>query len=174
MRRIVEIGMVAIALSGIVFLHPASAARLSVSLPQLAEEAEAVCRGIVKDVKSEWNEDRTYIWTFVTLNVSETIMGQAMKGTDIEMKVPGGYVDGVGQVSFEGVSFQQGEEAVVFLKRETYKGKEYYGVVRLGQGKFAVRGGKVNGTNVGSFLGDVKRAIQDTAGDRKMIQEEGR
>ena len=138
---------------------------VSVSSAQLTEEAQAVYKGKVKAMKSEWNDEKSFIWTFVTLGVSETIKGDDMKGKDVEIKVPGGVVGEIGQKSSDQVTFAEGEEAVVFLGKEKYKDKEYFNVVRMVQGKFTVKDGKIQDKSVESFLQGIKQAMEQKKED---------
>jgi hypothetical protein len=127
---------------------------------QLAKDAQAIVRGTVKTMKSEWNDEKTFIWTFVTLAVSETIKGKDMRGEDTEIKIPGGIVGEIGQRSSDEVTFRQGEEVVVFLGKETYKRKEYFNVIGLVQGKLTVEDGKIRGRPVKTFLQEITQALE--------------
>ncbi|NIN68101.1 MAG: hypothetical protein GTO63_26020, partial [Anaerolineae bacterium] len=49
---------------------------VEVSTAQLATEAQAVVRGEVQAIRSEWNAERNYIWSFVTVTVSQSIKGE--------------------------------------------------------------------------------------------------
>ena len=138
---------------------------VEVSSAQLTEEAQAIHKGKVKAMKSEWNDEKNFIWTFVTLSVSETIKGDDMKGKDVEIKVPGGVVGEIGQKSSDQVTFAEGEEAVVFLGKEKYKDKEYFNVCRLVQGKFTVKDGKIQDKSVESFLQGIKQAMEQKKED---------
>ncbi len=143
----------------------ARAQLVSVSSAQLTNEAQAVHKGKVKTMKSEWNDEKNFIWTFVTFGVSETIKGEDMKDKDVVIKIPGGVVGEIGQKSSDQVTFAEGEEAVVFLGKEKYKNKEYFNVVRLVQGKFTVKDGKIQGQSAESFLQGVKQAIEQKKED---------
>ncbi|MFQ5823252.1 MAG: hypothetical protein ACE5JB_04275 [bacterium] len=133
---------------------------VEVSSAQLTTEAQAIYKGKVKAMKSEWNDEKNFIWTFVTLGVSETIKGEEMKGKDVEIKIPGGEVGEIGQKSSDQVTFEQGEEAVVFLGKEKYKEKEYFNVIRMFLGKFTVKEGKIKDKPLESFLQEIKQALE--------------
>jgi molybdopterin-binding protein len=132
---------------------------------QLAEEAQAIVRGTVKSQESKWNDEKNYIWTFVTFACSETIKGEDLKDQDIEIKIPGGVVGEIGQKSSDQVTFEEGEEAVVFLGKETYMEKEYFNVVAQVQGKFTVKEGKIQDKTVESFIQDVKQVMEQEKDD---------
>lgn len=126
----------------------------------LAKEAQVIARGKVRAMKSEWNDEKTYIWTFVTLAVSDTVKGADMRGKEIQIKIPGGVVGDIGQRQSNQVTFQEGEDVVVFLGRETYRAKEYFTVVHQVHGKFTVEAGKIRGKPVETFVQEIKRAVQ--------------
>ena len=146
--------------SGLVDCVMAEFASTSMTSSQLAAESQFVVRGTVKAKQSEWNEDKTFIWTFVTFSVSDTIKGTDVSGKDVEIKIPGGVVGEVGQRSSDQVTFQVGEEAVVFLGKETYKEKELFNVTRLVQGKLAVEDGMIKGKSVGAFVQEIRKSIE--------------
>lgn len=133
---------------------------VEVSTAQLATEAQAIVRGDVKAIRSEWNAERNYIWSFVTVTVSQSIKGEDVSGQDIEIKIPGGLVGDIRQVSSDQVTFQEGEDVVLFLGQETYRERPYYNVVRLVQGKFTVEDGTVQGRAVEAFLREVTQALR--------------
>ncbi|NIN68102.1 MAG: hypothetical protein GTO63_26025, partial [Anaerolineae bacterium] len=78
----------------------------------------------------------------------------------IEIKIPGGLVGDIRQVSSDQVTFQEGEDVVLFLGQETYRERPYYNVVRLVQGKFTVEDGTVQGRAVEAFLREVTQALR--------------
>jgi len=133
---------------------------VEVSTAQLATEAQAIVRGEVSAIRSEWNADRNYIWSFVTLSVSQSLKGEDVSGQDIEIKIPGGVVDEIAQVSSDQVKFEEGEEVVVFLGQESYRERQYFNVVNLVQGKLTVEDGRVQGKAVETFLQEVTQALR--------------
>lgn len=116
---------------------PGEAQLVEVTTAELAQAAQAIVRGNVTAIRSEWNEGRTYIWSFVTIDVSDALRGPNA-GEAIEVMIPGGVVGEIAQTSSDQVTFAQGEDVIVFLGQETYQGADYYNVVRLVQGKFSV------------------------------------
>ncbi len=132
---------------------------VEVTTAELVGEAQAIIRGNVGAIRSEWNEERTYIWSFVTVTVTESLKGTDMSGQEIEVKIPGGVVGEVGQISSDQVTFQEGEDVVVFLGQESYQGRDYYNVVRLVQGKFSVVDSRVQGRSVEEFLDEIRRLV---------------
>jgi hypothetical protein len=122
----------------------------------LAAESPVIVHGTVAATRSEWNETRDFIWTFVTLNVADAKKGAALAGRTIEIRIPNGEVDGITQESSNGVRFAPGEEVVVFLAPDVYRGRAGYVLPRLAEGKRVVRDGAVDGVPLATFLGDLK------------------
>ena len=159
MRRITIVCFSAIFLLAPLFLPPASALMISMSISELGSLASVVCRGTVTSVHSEWNEEGTFIWTYVTLNVIETLKGEDYNGKDITLRVPDGKVGNIVQCSSNQVSFQTGEEAVLFLKEGRSKRGSHFKVVGQWQGKFKVKEKKVRGKALVTFMNEVKMEI---------------
>jgi hypothetical protein len=95
----------------------AMALMVELGLDELTQDADLILRGEVTDMKSEWNEDKTAIYTYITFNVKERIHGEYDTQT-ITIKQRGGEVDGIGMVVSDCAEFKKGEEAIVFLKPE--------------------------------------------------------
>lgn len=126
------------------------------STPALAAESPLVVHGTVVATRSEWNETRDFIWTFVTLAVTDSVKGAALAGRSIEIRIPNGIVDGIWQRSSNEVRFTPGEEVVVFLAPGVYRGKADWVLPRMAEGKRLVRDGAVDGTPLAAFLGELK------------------
>ena len=107
------------------------------TVEQLAREADAVVRGRVERIASRWAPDRRHIVTAVTLRVARVLRGAA--ADRVTLLVAGGEVGEVGQSVDASPAFEEGEEAVVFLRRTP--GGEHL-VHGLAQGKFRVEGGE--------------------------------
>jgi len=88
---------------------------IKVGSKDLHRLSERVVRAKVTSVRSEWNADRSFIFTYVTLAV-----GRSYKGSGpavVEVRVPGGKV-GNYSVSAESMpQFEPGEDVFVFLSR---------------------------------------------------------
>jgi hypothetical protein len=140
-------------------LAPAGAVELRSARPTpaaLAAESPVIVHGTVAATRSEWNESRDFIWTFVTLNVAGSTKGAARAGQAIEIRIPNGEVDGIRQRSSNQVVFDPGEEVVVFLAPDVYRGRPGFVLPRLGEGKRVVRDGTVDGVPLATFLGALR------------------
>jgi hypothetical protein len=123
----------------------------------LIRESEVIVAGKVGDVVSEWTPKRQRIQTRVTLAVDEAIKGTV--GNAMTIIVPGGEVDGVGELYTHTATFRNNEDVVVFAKKDA-SGR--YHVAGGKDGKFLVekdsRTGAKTVRNVGTY--DVfKRAV---------------
>jgi hypothetical protein len=107
---------------------------------KLTGQAEIVAFGTVKETRSEWNEARTSIRTRVTLVVDEYLKGSG--GGTLDIYVPGGEVDGVGEIYTHMAKFKKGEEVVVFAEKDK---KSRYRVTGGDQGKVLVKSDKLTG-----------------------------
>jgi hypothetical protein len=106
--------------------------------------------------RSEWSESRDFIWTFVTLTVAGSTKGPARAGHTIEIRIPNGEVDGIRQQSSNEVRFTPGEEVVVFLAPDVYRGRPGFVLPRQAEGKRVVRDGAVDGVPLATFLGALR------------------
>jgi len=88
---------------------------LKVDVPGLTRMSTAVVHAQVTDMRSAWNDDKTFIFTYVTLRVEETFHGAAPE--TVVVRVPGGKV-GDYVVEMEGAPrFTKDDDVVVFLGR---------------------------------------------------------
>ncbi len=125
-------------------------------LSELKQSADAVVRAKVLTVRSEWNEDRTFIWTFVEVKVSRWIKNQGVEGKVVTIKTPGGTVGDITQVGSNDVAFNEKEDVILFLKKSALS---YFKVVGMYQGKFTISDEKVvgKGVSVDSFIEEIIR-----------------
>jgi len=130
-----------ILLSCFVFLGMdlAMALMLEMSTPELTQQAEAVVRGQVKDMKSEWDPERRFIWTLVTISVSHSIKGNSPEKQEVVVKIPGGEVGDIGQKTEDAPIFTTGEEVLLFLQPEVYREKKVFRVTGNFQGKHTIK-----------------------------------
>jgi hypothetical protein len=124
------------------FSHATTVQRLG--LDDLVKKAQTIVVGKVTDSRTYWTADRKLILTNYTIQVDETIKGQASR--NIEVTAIGGKIGDL-ELSASGmVSFAKGENAVVFIEQSG----AYHTVVGLGQGKFTVTNDEVT-NNVGDL-----------------------
>jgi hypothetical protein len=133
---------------------------LEMTTAELTKQAEAIVRGKVKDMKSEWDVERRFIWTLVTISVSKSIKGDSLEGQDVIVKIPGGVVGQIGQETEDAPIFKKGEEVLLFINHEVYRGEKVFRVTGKFQGKHTIRDNMVieKRMPVATFLGEIEGA----------------
>jgi hypothetical protein len=119
----------------------ASAQTQQLRLDDLTKKAEVIVVGIVTDVRSEWNSDRTRIITKVSLDVDKYLKGET-PGRTIVITHPGGEVGGVGELYSHTPSFAKGEEVFLFARKDS---KNNLSIAGGNEGKFKVTKNELTG-----------------------------
>jgi hypothetical protein len=139
----------------------------------LAEASDVVLVGRVGSLESRWNADRSMIVTHVTIEVGETIKGDA-GGSKIVVAVPGGEVGEAGEWYSHTPRFTVAEEVLLFATKS--QGGSFR-VTGGEQGKLTVERDPETGTkvipNVGSlqaFTGHL-RSVKSKTGDTSKERE---
>ena len=99
------------------------AQQLQVQLKDLSKEAEIILAGTVTQQTSNWNEDKSKIYTIATIKVEEYIKG-TIPGNTVSVKYLGGEVGEVGEIYSHMPRFITKEEVLVFLQKDK-KTNEY-------------------------------------------------
>lgn len=79
----------------------------------LTDESTAVLYGKCSTIKSEWNSDKSIIYTYVTIIPEEYIKGNL--GSEAVIAVPGGRVDNIVYEVSEMPVFTEGEDVMAFI-----------------------------------------------------------
>ncbi len=113
---------------------------LLLSLEELTAKADVIVQCKVDSIRSEWNNDRTMIYTFVDLRPLQFMKNQVnISGTIITLKLMGGAVGEIETVLVGSPKFQKEEEAILFIRQGHGRHFEgYMEIVGLAQGKFDV------------------------------------
>lgn len=134
-------------------------------LAKLSKGADVIVTGKISEKKSDWNENKTRIYTRATLKVDEFIKGKG-NGNSVEIIYPGGEVDDVGEIYTHMPTFEQDEEVLVFLKKDDKQNN--YRVFQGEEGKIKVindpgRKEKVNGTNqsIKALKAEIRNILND-------------
>jgi hypothetical protein len=153
--------MVPLLFLSFLWIHSAMALMIEVPTSELTRTAEVIVRGTVKDMKSEWDEERKFIWTLVTISVSKSIKGDGLEQQDIIVKIPGGIVGEIGQQTSDTPVFKKGEEVLLFLKSNIYKGQNVFHIRGNFQGKYTIKDNKIieKKIPVDTFIGQIKNAM---------------
>jgi hypothetical protein len=106
-------------------------------LEDLVKKARTIVVGKVTGSRTYWSADRKFILTDFTIDIGESLKGQNARR--IAVTTVGGKIGDL-ELHVSGMpSFQQGEDAVLFIEQSG----AYQTVVGLGQGKFTVHNGEV-------------------------------
>ena len=106
-------------------------------LDRLVNESTDIVTGKVTQKESKWNEDKTIIFTEVTVKVTEAIKGQDKESLIVQY--PGGQITGsdgkgIGMGRSDQPRFQVGENIMLFLHKD--ETKQAFKVTGQFQGKF--------------------------------------
>lgn len=88
---------------------------LRANVKSLRDEADCVVRGRVVDSRSEWNDERSMIYTFVTLHLDDVLHGNAEN--PVIVKLFGGVVDDSVITADGEPELNVGDDVILFLSR---------------------------------------------------------
>jgi hypothetical protein len=165
MRSLYRVFMKALCVAGLFTLAFAPGAfgqQKTVTLEELTKTSEVIAVGQVKNLTSEWDESGSRIRTKVLLSVDEYIEGSG-SGNTLTLYVPGGEVDGVGELYTHMPVFKKNEQVMVFAAKDKL---HHYRVSAGEQGKFTLKkdeAGKVvvpGHATLEEFSTEVKNAVK--------------
>jgi len=119
-----------------------------------------ILTGKVSQKESSWNDSKTRIYTKTTVEVDEFFKGNNTENS-VEITTPGGEVGDVGEIYSHIPTFEDNEEVLVFLKKDTKN--ESFKVLHGEEGKIKLirdtkSKEKVTGSNI--RLKDLKSQIK--------------
>ncbi len=153
----------------------AQALMLKISLEDLITEADSIIIGTVEKASSSWNEDRSAIYTTVTVLVEDDIKDDQNQNS-VTIIVPGGEIDGITQFVSDTPAFETGEQAFFFLSdlpqtvlpRRQFSPK-FYELEGNFQGKLVIEDDSVEGLPLGLFEEELQSILDE--GDAKYYFE---
>lgn len=100
----------------------------------MVDQAGTILTGTVTSIRSEWNDERTRIYTYITISPQSFLKGEQNQ-QPVVIKQLGGEVGEIGML-VEGTSvFEQDEEVFLFLR----KGQQgFHRVLGMSQGKYSI------------------------------------
>jgi hypothetical protein len=142
-------------------INSVMALMIKMTTPELTKQAQAIIRGKVTDMRSEWGPERRFIWTLVTISVSRCIKGDTRPGQEVVLKIPGGVVGPIGQLTEDTPIFKKGEDVLLFMNPEVYRGKKVFRVTGNFQGKHTIKNNMVIEKKIplATFLGQIEGAM---------------
>lgn len=123
-----------------------------VTLAEMTEQADVIVVGKVSATASSWAGGRATIQTVATITVDEALKGD-IAGSQVQVTVPGGEVDGIGEWYSHSTRFAKDEDVVLFAK------KDASGALRIrpgSKGKFSVIEDKASGMRMVASVGTLK------------------
>ena len=153
------------------FAPQASALMLRKSIEELTFEADSILIGKVERIESRWNEEKTLIYTYVTISVSQytKALSSAKQFEEIIVRVRGGEVGDIGLRVSDTPQFREGEEVFLFLRMEKLP---LFSVTGLFQGKYTIEDGIAKNRMLGveipldSFIGQIKGTLEKAKGSQ--------
>ncbi len=131
----------------------------------MSKSADLILTGKITSQNSSWNENQTRIYTYATIQVEEFLKGSS-NGEAVVVSYPGGEVGDIGEVYSHMPRFENNEEVLVFLKKNTQN--DSYNVVSGEDGKITVindpkTGEKITTSNVqiNSLKTQIKSYVSD-------------
>ena len=163
MRRLCCAAMIA-AVGGMGAFPSLASTFIRYGIPELVRGADrGAYAGRVLELRSSWNTERTMIWTEVTVQATENLVGGGGAGRTLVFRVPGGRV-GDQWIEMEGAPrFEPGADVVVFATSWPDGSLMVHGYflglssIRLGaDGRLVLAGGAADGMT----LDDLRRAVR--------------
>ena len=113
MKKSINLAGLLILTSLFITVSDCNAQSLKMTAKDLTKESTAVLYGKCSKIKSQWNENKSIIYTYITIIPEEYIKGNL--GPEAVIAVPGGRVDDIVYEVSEMPVFTEGEEIVAFI-----------------------------------------------------------
>lgn len=138
---------------------PSMSQTISADLKKITENSDAIITGKVIDQKSEWNSDKTRIFTKVNIKVDEFLKGSAHQSTIIVIH-PGGEVGEVGEIYSHVPGFFDNENVLLFLQKS--EDNNSYKVMEGESGKISMTDDKQtsNKKNISAYKKQIKTFVE--------------
>ncbi len=151
--------MAVLAVCLISFTMTASALLKEMSKEDLITASEAIILGTVQEVHSAWADDRSGIYTYVTLSIEDQFKGDDL-GTEVTVQIPGGKVGEITQVTSDTPqNLTVGTQVILHLfTKET----GYYWVYGWEKGSLTVEDGTIPAYLM--TVDQFRRLVEETLG----------
>ena len=135
------------------------------AVQELSDQSDLVVVGKVANINSQWNKDKSRIYTNVTVDVEEFVKGNATNRS-IVVRHLGGEVGSVGELYSFAPRFKSNEEVMLFLHKN--KNGEF-NVTNGAKGKFRIKKNETSSMKAlesGVSVENIKTIIKRKAGKR--------
>ena len=102
---------------------------------EMTDHSNAIVVGKVKSLRSQWGNDGTKIYTYITVSVEKCIKG-TLQSSEITIRQLGGEVGGIGLKVVGAPEYKEGEEILTFLEGCESDGFQCVG---MAQGKYTIK-----------------------------------
>jgi hypothetical protein len=132
------------------------------SIQDLTDNSSHIVRAQVTDKTSQWDETESFIYTTVTLNITESLVGDLNISEEVTVFVPGGSVGDLTLHVQHAPRFEIDQDVIVFLD---WKG-EVFDVTSWEQGKFTIKEEQVVEKNISvpEFMSEIETAVLKSIG----------
>jgi len=80
------------------------------------EKADYIIEGTVEKVESQWNQERTNIFTYTDLRIERYVKGAPFAENKIQIVTPGGTVGDISQWMEDQPIFHEGKEVRIYFE----------------------------------------------------------
>ena len=124
------------------------------SKEELVNKANSIVIGTITHIESQWNPEKTRIYTYVIVAVESNIKG--INDHSITIKIPGGKVGEIFEEVSDVPEFHLGEKTLLFLQSGDCP------IVGGYQGKFTIRENKIAGLNISlyEFVNEIRTSLR--------------
>lgn len=103
---------------------------------ELTNRSNVVVVGKVKSIRTQWSDDGTKIYTYITVSVEKCVKGNLPPSSEITIKQLGGEVGGIGLKVVGAPEYGEGEDVLTFLEGNE---SNYFQCVGMTQGKYTIK-----------------------------------
>lgn len=184
MRKIVVCGW--LALSAVFLLaSDARAVMIQMTKKQLVEKSTDVVRGKVTKIECAFDENESYIYTFVTVRVHEDFFRPKPIKRFVVVRILGGIVGDTGLRVSDMPEFRIDEDVLLFLKEgaeplfmdlETRSDPDCYNVIGLFQGKKTIQDGVIreDGVSFNAYATQLRETIRQARLEKAQAEQHKR
>lgn len=102
---------------------------------ELTDHSNAIVVGKVKSKRSQWGNDGTKIYTYITIGVEKCVKGN-LRSSEVTVRQLGGEVGGIGLKVVGAPEYEEGEDVLTFLEGNE---SNHFQCVGMAQGKYTIK-----------------------------------
>ena len=82
----------------------------------LTEKSDYIIEGVVENLESKWNEQKTSIYTYTNIMIQKYLKGTPFEENKLQIITPGGEVEGIGQRVEDQPIFHLGKKVRIYFQ----------------------------------------------------------